>query len=208
MDRSPPISSVHGDSPGKNTGVDCHALLQGIFPTQGSNPGLPLCRQILYCLSHQGSQRKGGAASNADGTPPRRHLWGISRQPPPALKRQCFLFNLRRQENCVGKNQTKRILRPTSWRKGPPGLERSSTLIAHIITPKMEESWYDSTCYITGSGRRPWTNQNPKELLAASISRRSHVEHQIHPTTGNNTLFVSAPTSVGFTVIWGASELW
>ena len=32
-----------------------HALLQGIFPTQGSNPGLPLCRQILYCLSNQGS---------------------------------------------------------------------------------------------------------------------------------------------------------
>ena len=32
------------------------ALLQGIFPTQGSNPGLPHCRQILYCLSHQGSQ--------------------------------------------------------------------------------------------------------------------------------------------------------
>ena len=33
----------------------CHALLQGIFPIQGSNPGLPYCRQILYSLSHQGS---------------------------------------------------------------------------------------------------------------------------------------------------------
>ena len=43
------------DSPGKNTGVGCHALLQGIFPTQGSNPGLPHCRQILYHLSHQGN---------------------------------------------------------------------------------------------------------------------------------------------------------
>ena len=41
MDCSPPGSSVHGDFPGKNTGVGCHALLQGIFPTQGSNPGLP-----------------------------------------------------------------------------------------------------------------------------------------------------------------------
>ena len=38
-DCSPPDSSVHGDSPGKNTGVGCHALLQGIFPTQGWNPG-------------------------------------------------------------------------------------------------------------------------------------------------------------------------
>ena len=55
MDCSPPGSSVHGDSPGKNTGVGCHALLQGIFPTQGSNPGLPHCRQILYCLNHQRS---------------------------------------------------------------------------------------------------------------------------------------------------------
>ena len=41
MDSRPPGSSVHGDSPGKNTGVDCHDLLQGIFPTQGSNPDLP-----------------------------------------------------------------------------------------------------------------------------------------------------------------------
>ena len=39
-DCSPPGSSVHGDSPGKNTGMGCCALLQRIFPTQGSNPGL------------------------------------------------------------------------------------------------------------------------------------------------------------------------
>jgi len=37
--------------------VGCHALLQGIFPTQGLNSGLPHCRQILYHLSHQGSPR-------------------------------------------------------------------------------------------------------------------------------------------------------
>ena len=43
MDRSTPGSFVHGDSPGKNTGVGCHALLQGIFPTHGSNPGLLNC---------------------------------------------------------------------------------------------------------------------------------------------------------------------
>ena len=54
MDCSPPGSSVHGDSPGKNTGVGCHALFLGIFPIQGSNPGLPHCRQILYHLSHRG----------------------------------------------------------------------------------------------------------------------------------------------------------
>ena len=57
MDCSLPGSSVHGDSPGKYTGVSCHALLQGIFTTQGSNSGLPHCRQIFYRLSHQGSPR-------------------------------------------------------------------------------------------------------------------------------------------------------
>ena len=45
MDCSPPGSSVHGDSPGKNTGVGCLALLQGIFPTQGLN-------WCLFCLLH------------------------------------------------------------------------------------------------------------------------------------------------------------
>ena len=55
MDCSPPGSSVHGDSPCKNTGVGCHAFLQGIFPTQGSNPGLLYCKWVLYQLSHQGS---------------------------------------------------------------------------------------------------------------------------------------------------------
>ena len=55
MDCSPLGFSVHGDSPGKNTGVGCLALLQGIFSTQGSNRVLPHCRRILYCLSHQGS---------------------------------------------------------------------------------------------------------------------------------------------------------
>ena len=54
MDYSPPGSTVHGDSSVKNTGVGSCSLLQGIFPTQGSNPGLPHCRQTLYHLSHQG----------------------------------------------------------------------------------------------------------------------------------------------------------
>ena len=41
--------------PDKNTGVGNYSLLQGIFPTQGSNPGLQHCGQILYLLSHEGS---------------------------------------------------------------------------------------------------------------------------------------------------------
>ena len=53
-DYSLPGSSVHGDSPGKNTGVGCHAL-QEIFQTQELNPGILHCRLIFYHLSHQGS---------------------------------------------------------------------------------------------------------------------------------------------------------
>ena len=50
----PASLSVQGDSPGKNTGVGCHALLQGTFPNHGLKPGLLHCRQILYHLSHKG----------------------------------------------------------------------------------------------------------------------------------------------------------
>ena len=54
MDCSLPGSSVHGNSPGKNTGVGCHALLQEIFPAQGKKRGFLHCRLILYQQSHQG----------------------------------------------------------------------------------------------------------------------------------------------------------
>ena len=49
---SPPGYSVHGDSLGKNIRVSGHALLQGIFPTQGSNLGLSHGSQILYYINH------------------------------------------------------------------------------------------------------------------------------------------------------------
>ena len=55
MDCSLPGSSVHGDSPGKNTRVGSFSLLPGIFPTRSLNPTLPHCRRILYSLSRQGS---------------------------------------------------------------------------------------------------------------------------------------------------------
>ena len=45
------------NSPGQNTGVGCFSLLQGIFPTQGLNPGLLHCRWILYQLHHKESPR-------------------------------------------------------------------------------------------------------------------------------------------------------
>ena len=52
MDCSPPGFSVHGDSPGKNTGVSCHSLLQGLFLTQRLNPSLLLWQVDSLPLSH------------------------------------------------------------------------------------------------------------------------------------------------------------
>jgi len=51
------------NSPGQNTGAGSLPLLQGIFPSQGWNPGLPHCRQILYLLSHEESPIKNGRKS-------------------------------------------------------------------------------------------------------------------------------------------------
>ena len=58
--QSCPTLPPHGlyspwNSPGQDTGVGSYSLVQGIFPTQESNPGLPHCGRILYQLSHQGS---------------------------------------------------------------------------------------------------------------------------------------------------------
>ena len=49
------LQEVHGILQARITGVGSRSLLQGIFPTQGSNPGLLHCRWILYHLSHQGN---------------------------------------------------------------------------------------------------------------------------------------------------------
>ena len=63
MDCSPPGSSGHGDCPGKNTGVGCHALLQGIFPTQRLNPGLLHCRWITAGSEPPGKPKNTGVNS-------------------------------------------------------------------------------------------------------------------------------------------------
>ena len=63
MDCNLPGSSVHGDSAEKNTGVSCHALLQGIFPTQGSNPGLLHCRWDSLSSEPPGKPKHTGVGS-------------------------------------------------------------------------------------------------------------------------------------------------
>ena len=58
MDYSPTRLLCAWNSPGKNTGVGSHSLVQGTFLTQGSNLGLLHYRQILYHLSHQGTPKQ------------------------------------------------------------------------------------------------------------------------------------------------------
>ena len=82
-DCSPPGSSARGDSPGKNTGVGSHPLLQEIFPTQGSNLGLPHGRQILYHLSHWGSPEQLLPPSRAPLTGTPRARGGLEPQDLP-----------------------------------------------------------------------------------------------------------------------------
>ena len=67
------------NSPGHNTGVGSLSLLQGIFPTKGSNPGLPHCRRIFYQLSHKGSPRTGvGSLSLLQGIfPTQESNWSL-----------------------------------------------------------------------------------------------------------------------------------
>ena len=83
------------NSPGKNIGVHCHSLLQGIFPTQGSNPGLQHCRHILFHLSHQGSPQydiwKSGY-STYTGDLRMQFLGFIWSQNSPSLKCKLWFF--------------------------------------------------------------------------------------------------------------------
>ena len=89
------------DSPGKNTGVGCHALLQGIFPTQGSNPGLLHCRWILYQLSYQGSPLSTIKPENQAKKAP---AWG------------CIKLEPNNSVYCFSKETLKFCLHSTSWR--------------------------------------------------------------------------------------------
>ena len=65
------------NSPGQSTGVGSLSLLQGIFPTQGLNLGLPYCRQILYQLSHTTSPKKGTLWLHGLGNEPRPPAWQV-----------------------------------------------------------------------------------------------------------------------------------
>ena len=73
------------NSPGQNTGVGSLPLFQGIFPTQGENPGLLHCRQILYHLSHQESSERSVAPTEIGAATNGRVRWQESQNIHPAV---------------------------------------------------------------------------------------------------------------------------
>ena len=105
MNCSPPGSSVHGDSPGKSTGVGCHALLQRIFWTQGLNPCLLWllhCRQILYCSATREALRpKESIAKKSHESDP--HICFSGHSLPPTLSSVLGWGYLRWSMSLVGK---------------------------------------------------------------------------------------------------------
>ena len=85
----PALGCLHLPSLSCSTGGVCHALLQGIFPTQGSNPGLPHCRQILQGPSRPSGRNRGLPLRRHRGQGP--HLakrW----EPPPSSRDEGLLF--------------------------------------------------------------------------------------------------------------------
>ena len=94
--------SIHGDFPGKNTGVGCHPLLQGIFQTQELNQGLLHCRWILHKLNYQGSPHDHQMSSDSREDEAKPH----------------FFTN---QEGCLDLVQ-RRCAQGMSCRQCPPGL--------------------------------------------------------------------------------------
>ena len=90
------------DSPGHNTGVGSCSLLQGIFPTQGLNPGLQHCRRILYQLSHKGRTHSDhqsyfrAAPSFVDFSPDVAKNYTLSLVPQTILQFLCILASFRR----------------------------------------------------------------------------------------------------------------
>ena len=80
MDRSPPGTSVHGDSPSKNTGVDCHALLQGNLPNKGIKPRYPALQMNSLLSEPPGKHKNAGVGSLSllqGNFPTQESNWGL-----------------------------------------------------------------------------------------------------------------------------------
>ena len=114
------------NSLGQNTGVGSLSLLQGIFPTQGSNPGLPHCRQILYQLSHKGSP----------------WIWEMDHNEGWALKNWCFQTVV--LEMTLENRLDRKVIKPVNPKGNKPRIfigKTEAEVEAPILWPPDVKSW-------------------------------------------------------------------
>ena len=120
------------NSPGQNTGIGSLSLLQGIFPTQGSNPGIPHCRQILYQLSYQLRLILNSEHS--------QHLTcsaiypGLSLCPASRSTLVSFVSEGRAANKLPGKFKQHRSLSPKCFSENIPSVPESMCMCSHTRT--------------------------------------------------------------------------
>ena len=163
------------DSPGKNTGVGCHTLLQGIFLTQGLNPCLLHCRQILYCW----------ATREALGTGLHSRKWAVGEW----AKLRLYL-------------QLLPITHITTW--APPPVRSAVTLHFHrnshpTVTISHHPQMGPSSCRKTSSGLPPFLHYG--ELYNYLITYHSVIIIEIKFTV--NVIRLNHPKSISPTLCRG-----
>ena len=191
LDCSPPGSSVHGDSPGKNTGVGCYALLQGVFPTQGWNlcllrlqhwqagplplapPGKPVYHYRFSFITKP-RKRKEQCRPSAEGTSPTgppgrdrsncRTSWVLGRQREPRARRGPSTM-LSAGLDCHLLETSRKTT------KGKEGLPREPSALGLLSS----EAWHQGdkcTCRDCGTGRGQLRAQRRCTALRLSPNAR------------------------------------
>ena len=161
-DNSPPGCSIHGDSPGKNTGLGCHALLQGILPTQGSNPGLPHCGWILCQLSHQGNPRileRVACPSPGDLPEP-----GIERR-PPALQADSLPAEL--PGRVIISKTFLHLLIVHRAQTPKRTVKKASLLLLPLPFPSLPSPWSLGPWALLPTSERPAVGKGPLQLCSS-----------------------------------------
>ena len=176
------------NSPGQNTGVGSLSLLQGIFPTQGSNPGLPHSRWILYQLSHKGSPSVAEPLTKNHSM----SVW-LQNSLPKLLKRPpaAAPYFTKKKEKNRHVNSFSSI-----WKSSSPA-QRSkhlSSVLAGSMIPPSALRWGLSHLHLqwaSPASRGEFSTSNPSEaLVAVTTTSCSLPEPRVRPE-GMNSLIVS-----------------
>ena len=175
--------------------MGCHALLQGIFPTQGSNPGLLHCRGILYHLSHQGSPSPTREALPQPGKPfPNQGSPQLNQPPDPAEKLGETLLKSRvtmepqHQEHCQGlggvsglwvaREEGLHTLRAwicsgsESMKRSPMGSQvaRTPSAWVRVAFNSSIAPWISNSCSRVRSMWRCWSTQRAVNFSQSSLA--------------------------------------